>query len=120
MAQVHHRLAIDHGQDQSPGLINTTRLLLVELLRWQVQPNLQDEVRTRRIRDARYTLNKMVGRSLMMKSMLARILESLYQDARECVGQDASASIRQFPEHCPYTLRDILSPFFFPSYPSVR
>lgn len=117
MAQVCGYKSADQGLDQQPGFINTSRFLLRELLMWQVeQPNLRDETKTHAIRDARCVLGRMMGRSPLLKSMLGRMLDSLYQDMRSQVCQEVNLPVDHFPARCPYAVADILSPFFFPTH----
>lgn len=100
-------------QDQ-PGLINSTRALLVVLLKWQLEADFRNQELTHRIRDHRRTLNRMLRRSPALRLMQARILENLYLEAKECVCKLVGLPANHFPERCPYSLDDVLSPFFFP------
>lgn len=120
MAQVCGYCEADKGLSQSPGLINTARFLLIELLKWQVEPDLHDEVRTHAIRDARYVLGRMLGRSPLLRTMLGRMLENLYRDVRQCVCLEKGLQVEHLPTQCPYTVTDLLSPFFFPMTLVIR
>lgn len=101
------------GHEQ-PGLINTTRLLLVSLLEWQMQPDFRNQALTCRIRDSRRVLNRMLKRSPVLRVMLGRIMDSVYLEAKAHVDHARALPANHFPAHCPYALDDLLSPFFFP------
>lgn len=115
MAQACCYSEADHHQHE--GLINTTRVLLVELLLWQAQPDFQNEARMHSIREARSILARMLHRSSVLKFILGRILEGLYADACQHVCEQKKLAGDYFPARCPYALNDILSPIFWPKLP---
>lgn len=114
--------AAESSVDQQPGLINSARLLLIELLCWQTKLDSQDITVTisNRIDENRSILARMFRRSPTLRWMLGRIIETLYLEAREHVCEARGIPLNHFPEQCPYALDEILSPHFLPAALSVH
>jgi hypothetical protein len=110
-----------HGlADEMDDLINTreneieSRLenLLLYLLKWRYQPMLRCGSWRSAIIEARFRICRLIKRNPSLSSYPSECLTDIYPTAK--VRAIAETGRDDFPEACPWTITEILSPDFLP------
>ncbi|MFB2937118.1 DUF29 domain-containing protein [Aerosakkonemataceae cyanobacterium BLCC-F154] len=102
----------DMGCFEKRQLESRLEVLIMHLLKWQFQPNLRSRSWELTIKEQRLRLEKLLQKNPSLQPNLTEIIEDIYPLATLSAERETGLSL--FPETCPYTLTDILSPEFFP------
>ncbi len=102
----------DMGRSEKRRLESRLEILIMHLLKWQFQPNLRSRSWQLTIKEQRLRLEKLLQKNPSLQSNLTEVIEDLYPLAT--LGAERETGLSLFPETCPYTLTDILSPEFLP------
>ncbi|MEQ9670718.1 DUF29 domain-containing protein [Coleofasciculus sp. G2-EDA-02] len=102
----------DMGRAEKRQLESRLELLVMHLLKWQFQPNLRSRSWQLTIKEQRLRLEKLFQENPSLKSSLDNALEKTYPLAT--LSAEKETGLSSFPETCPYTLAEILSPEFLP------
>lgn len=90
-------------------------VLLVHLLKWQMQPERQSRSWSGTIREQRRKIEELLGESPSLRPTIPEILSIAYVEAREDTGEETGLSQTAFPEACPFTPEEVLSRKFLPA-----
>lgn len=102
----------DIGRAEKRQLESRLEVLVMHLLKWQFQPNLRSRSWQLTIKEQRLRLEKLLQENPSLKSSLDNALEKIYPLAT--LSAEKETGLSSFPETCPYTLAEILSPEFLP------
>lgn len=117
-----HELDITHLIEEIEGLsksekrsiVSQLARLLLHLLKWQYQPERRSDSWLDSITDARIQIAMTLADSPSLKFYPAEQLDYSYQLARRNAARQTGLSLTVFPEHCPYTLENILQEYWLP------
>ena len=102
----------DMGRSEKRQLDSRLELLIMHLLKWQFQPNLRSRSWQLTIKEQRLRLSKLLQKNPSLQPNLTEAIEDVYPLATLSAERETGLSL--FPETCPYTLIEILSPEFLP------
>ncbi|MTJ06566.1 MULTISPECIES: DUF29 domain-containing protein [unclassified Anabaena] len=103
----------DMGRSEKWELESRLEVLLIHLLKWQLQPNLRSRTWQLTIKEQRLRLEKLIAENPSFKSCLTDFLAKTYQIAT--ISAERETGLSSFPETCPYSLTEIFAPDFLPS-----
>ena len=102
------------GQSQFRELYSRYRVLLLQLLKWQYQPDRRSPSWRITIRNQRDELAELLAASPGLKSRRQGQLAKAYAGARQDAADETGLSLERFPETCPYALAKTEDPSFWP------
>ena len=102
----------DMGRSEKRQLESRLEILIMHLLKWQFQPNLRSRSWQLTIKEQRLRLEKILQKNPSLQPTLTEAIEDVYPLATLSAERETGLSL--FPETCPYTLIEILSPEFLP------
>lgn len=102
----------DMGRSEKRQLESRLEVLIMHLLKWQFQPSLQSRSWELTIKEQRLRIKKLLSENPSLKPALDEVIEKVYPFA--IISAEKETGLSAFPETCPYSLTDILSPEFFP------
>ena len=102
----------DMGRSEKRQLESRLEILIMHLLKWQFQPNLRSRSWQLTIKEQRLRLEKILQKNPSLQPNLTEAIEDVYPLATLSAERETGLSL--FPETCPYTLIEILSPEFLP------
>ena len=100
------------GRSEKRQLESRLEILIMHLLKWQFQPNLRSRSWQLTIKEQRLRLEKILQKNPSLQPNLTEAIEDVYPLATLSAERETGLSL--FPETCPYTLTEILSPEFLP------
>jgi Domain of unknown function DUF29 len=89
-------------------------VVLLHLLKWQYQSEMQSGSWRGSIREHRRRVNDDLQDSPSLASYFQEVLTICYSNAREQAADETGQSIDAFPIDCPYAIAQILNPGFLP------
>ncbi len=89
-------------------------VLLVHLLKWQLQPRMQSKSWSATIREQRRKVEELLSESPSLRPIVPEILPQAYAEAREDAQEETGLAETAFPETCPFTPEEVLSRGFLP------
>ena len=102
------------GRGEKRELVSRLRVLLLHLLKWQFQPNLQGVSWRLTIENQRADSREHIAENPSLKPQLDAILATAYGGARrDAVGETGLPRLT-FPAECPWSLDQVLSDEFLP------
>lgn len=106
----------DVGKSEQRELENRMALLLAHLLKWQHQPERRGSGWEATIRHQRQRIGRRLERTPSLGSCLidSEWWADAWGDARAEASKETGIGFDQFPEACPWTSAEILSPDFWP------
>ena len=99
----------DMGRNQKNAVESNLIVLMLHLLKWQYQPQLQCGSWQGSIREHRRRILKSLKDSPSLRPYLSEIWLESYQEARLQAADETESAIATFPEQCPYTIENILN-----------
>lgn len=102
------------GRKERQELRNRLGILLGHLLKWQFQPDRRSNSWRGTIREQRKQINLLLKDSPSLKPYLQEALQDAYELGAALAVKETQLSEGVFPQSCPYLLRDVLEPDFFP------
>ena len=102
----------DMGRSEKRQLESRLEILIMHLLKWQFQPNLRSRSWQLTIKEQRLRLEKLLQKNPSLESNLTEVIEDVYPFAT--LSAERETGLTLFPETCPYSLTEILSPEFLP------
>lgn len=102
----------DMGRSEKRQLESRLEILIVHLLKWQFQPNLRSRSWQLTIKEQRLRLEKLLQKNPTLQSNFTEAIEEVYPLA--IISAERETGLSSFPETCPYSLTEILSPEFLP------
>ena len=106
----------DVGKSEQRELESRMALLLAHLLKWQHQPERRGSSWEASIRHQRQRIGRRLERTPSLKGCLidSEWWADAWGDARAESAKETGMGFDQFPEACPWTSIEILSPDFWP------
>jgi len=102
----------DMGRSEKRQLESRLEILIMHLLKWQFQPNLRSRSWQLTIKEQRLRLEKLLQKNPSLQPQLTEVIEDIYPLAT--LSAERETGLSSFPETCPYSLPEILSPEFLP------
>jgi hypothetical protein len=102
----------DMGKRDQRSVENNTKVLVHHLLKWQMQSAKRSTSWKLSIIEHRDRVNRLLEDSPSLQHHVSERLEPIYQRALHSA--QAETGLESFPEHCPWTLDEILRTEFFP------
>jgi ribosomal protein L29 len=104
----------DVGKSEQRELANRLALLLAHLLKWRYQPGRRGSGWQRTIKEQRRAIAAHIAGTPSLKAALANPtwLEGVWADAVARAVEEMGLDL--FPEDCPWTMEQVLSPSFLP------
>ena len=91
-------------------------ILLLHLLKWQLQPEMRSSSWTGSIIEHRQRLRDLLDDSPSLRNYIAEIIALAYSDAIVRAANETKLDILMFPVNCPYTIFNVLDPDFLPRF----
>lgn len=94
----------------------TSRLttLLMHLLKWQFQPEMQSGSWRGTVVEQRLRIRRLLQDSPSLRSVLEGAVDECYEDAKLQASAETGLPVAIFPATCPYAIIDILNVEFWP------
>ncbi|MEY3996291.1 MAG: hypothetical protein RL344_634 [Pseudomonadota bacterium] len=105
----------DMGRSQRHAIQNHLKNLIMHLLKWQFQSDIQSHSWKTSILNARIEINDLIDESPSLHNVPTHYLEKAYSNARELASSETNLSLKTFPLNCPYTIEEILKKDWFPN-----
>jgi hypothetical protein len=102
------------GRRERRELINRLTILLLHLLKWQVQPDLRSRSWQNTIRTQRREIDLLLDDSPSLRAVLDECMIVAYPRACADATEETGLLLPSFPEACPYTPAQILDSGFLP------
>lgn len=103
------------GNSEVRELESRLTVLLMHLLKWQYQPNLQTRSWVLTIKEQRRRIAKRLQQSPSLKSKLQEIVNDAYELARGDAADETGLSESHFPEACPWEYAQLIDMDFWPA-----
>jgi len=105
----------DMGKRDRREVRSRFSVLIMHLLKWQLQPKLREQSMWRStIREQRKQLRLILADSPSLGRIQRKELPSLFRSALEDAAEETGLSADRFPSSCPYTVEQILAGDFYP------
>ena len=104
----------DMGKREKRALRSRMVVLLAHLLKYAYQPQQRSPSWQGTIREQRKQLSELLDDSPSLKPRLLEELPDGYISARLLAAGDTGLAATAFPEHCPFTLEQLLDEYFWP------
>src|SRR5437016_2913643 len=104
----------DMGKSERRALESHLIVLLIHLLKWQIQSEHQSVSWRGTIKIQRKDIVKLLGEMPSLMRWLKDNLAEAYEDAVLKASAETGLPQRHFPSSCPFTLEQILDQEFFP------
>jgi hypothetical protein len=102
------------GKTEKRELISRLTVLLVHLLKWQFQPNLQGASWRATIRVQRRDLSRHMADNPSLKAKLPEVVADAYGSAVLLAVAETGLPETTFPAICAWTFEQIMAPDFWP------
>ena len=103
------------GKSDKRQLTSRLIVLIVHLLKWQLQPERRGSSWRRTIITQRTKIPLILKDSPSLHRVLVSLLDEIYQTAVVDAAEETQLSKNIFPENCPYSLDQCLDRKFFPN-----
>ena len=104
----------DMGKSEKRALESRLEILLMHLLKWQVQKDRRSNSWRRTIKDQRRRLEKHLSENPSLKAALLEVVEDVYPSAIVAAANETGLDDEQFPANCPYSVGQILDADYLP------
>lgn len=104
----------DMGKSEKRALESRLEVLLMHLLKWQIQQDRRSKSWRLTIADQRRRLLKLLGENPSLKAALAESIEDIYPSAVIAAVNETGLDIERFPSACPYTQSQIFDSDYWP------
>ncbi|QNP30043.1 DUF29 domain-containing protein [Cylindrospermopsis curvispora] len=104
----------DLGNRHYDQLESRLMQLIAHLLKWQIQYWKQTNSWRATIRVQRTAIAKLLRRNPGLKSRLQEALNESWSEARDLAIAETDLPDEQFPQVCPFSLEQVMSPDFWP------
>ena len=102
------------GASEKRELESRLEVLLLHLLKWQIQPSLRGKSWELTIKEQRRKIARRLKNTPSLKNNLDELLKDVYGDSILAAQKETGLDESSFPKNCPYTLEQILDDEFFP------
>jgi Domain of unknown function DUF29 len=98
----------DVGEEQYDKLESALRVLMLDLLKWDHQPDKRSRSWTLTVREQRRRAGRQLRRNPGLKSQLDEALEAAYEDARLEAASETGLPLSLFPVRRPFEYAEIM------------
>ena len=105
----------DMGRSQQHAIYNHQVNLIMHLLKWDYQNNIQSHSWKTSILNARVCISRLIKNTPSLQSIPLKNLNDAYEDARELASNETGLDIKNFPKLCPYTIEEIFDKNWLPA-----
>ncbi len=102
------------GNSELRELESRLTILLMHLLKWQYQPNLQTRSWVLTIKEQRRRIAKRLQQSPSLKNKLQEVINDAYELARGDAADETGLPESSFPETCPWEYTQFIDMEFWP------
>lgn len=102
------------GRSDRRAIETRLTVLLMHLLKWQMQPTFRSASWSATIREQRRRIEKLLQESPSLRPFVATALAEAYAEAREDAAAETGLAETAFPEACPFTAEEVLARGFLP------
>ena len=102
------------GRSDKREIDSRLEVLLVHLLKWQIQVGFRSPSWSGTIREQRSRIEDLLGESPSLRSLVTQIRAGLYARARRVAANETGLPARMFPTRCPFTAEQVMAPDFLP------
>lgn len=102
------------GRSEYRQLGNRLEVLIMHLLKWQYQPELQGRSWELTILEQRRRIAKLLRNNPSLHHELPTLLPEVYDDAAFSAMRETGLLLSTFPDQCPYTLTQVLDQRWLP------
>jgi hypothetical protein len=110
----------DLGKSEKRGIFSQLCRLLLHLLKWEYQPQRRSDSWLDSITDARTQIELAIADSPSLRNYPTEHLGEIYQRSRRQAAKQTNLEISVFPEHCPYSLEEILAESWLPGNAAIN
>jgi len=103
------------GRREKQELRNRLAVLLMHLLKWQYQPNLQGKSWMLTIKIQRLEIREHIGENPSLKHSLDELVEKAWKIALPKAEQETGLTITIFPKKCPWSFEQFMDNGFWPA-----
>lgn len=107
------------GRGEKRELEHRLMVLLQHLLKWQFQPSHQGRSWRLTIQEQRREIPDLLEDNPSLKTVLVEVGTRAYAKARKAASQETDLPLKTFPEHCPWTIEQVLKEDFLPEDPTL-
>lgn len=104
----------DMGKSEKRTLESRLEVLLMHLLKWQVQKDHRSNSWRRTIKDQRRRLDKHLRENPSLKAALLEVIEDVYPSAVVAAANETGLDDACFPVDCPYAIEHIFDADYLP------
>jgi len=102
------------GRSDKREIDSRLEVLLMHLLKWQVQVSLRSPGWLGTIREQRRRIEKLLRESPSLRPVFGQLIPEAYIEAREKAAEETGLPETTFPPDCPFTADQILAKDFLP------
>jgi hypothetical protein len=102
------------GRSDRRALDSHLVVLLMHLLKWQIQVLHRSPGWAGTIREQRERIEDLLQESPSLRQHIAQIRPPLYSRARRAAANETGLALKSFPQACPFTPEQVLSEEFLP------
>ena len=102
------------GRSDKREIDSRLEVLLMHLLKWQVQVLLRSPGWSGTIREQRRRIEKLLRESPSLRPVFGQLIPEAYIEARDKAAQETGLPETNFPIDCPFTPAQILEKDFLP------
>lgn len=103
------------GASEVRELESRFEILLMHLLKWKYQPNLQSKSWKLTIKEQRHRIEKRLKKMPSLQSQLETIFLESYEDAIFSAAKETGLDENTFPQQCEWSLKLVLDNEFYPN-----
>jgi len=102
------------GRSDKRAIESRLTVLLMHLLKWQVQPKMRSGSWSGTILEQRRRIEKLLRESPSLRPFVTEVLAEVYSEAREAASNETGLPETEFPAECPFSADEVLSRSFLP------
>lgn len=103
------------GRSERREFISRLSQVIMHLLKWQFQPNLQSKSWQVTLREQRRRVRRVLKENPSLQAKVEECMLEAYEDALDDAIKETGLDEKIFPNNCPYTFEVCLNDSFFPS-----
>ncbi len=105
----------DMGNRHADEIESRLTILLMHLLKWKYQPNLQSRSWQLTIKEQRLSITKRINKMPSLKTKLPEIFSDSYEASLVSAERETGLDEAVFPQQCLWGIEQVLSFEFYPS-----
>lgn len=102
------------GKSERRELLNRLSVLIAHLLKWLYQPQKRSKSWELTIREQRFEIADLLADSPSLKPELEKQLDHAFEKALILAEKESGLARKTFGKECPFSLKAVINPKFFP------